>query len=417
MSRILNKEPENYTGPKNKLEAKIVCWVLRKMLGQNDILIFNKFFHKQENLKKRVVFFPPRLQQLFKILANPGLKFGETFQKGLWYTSNDDLFEVMKMFLQNTERPFFKYYDFLSKFKGLNYLLNQKIHVKYGTRKVKEHYNVSHIIYETILDEEMVYTCALFENTDINLKEAQIRKLNKIIERMSLPNKASVIEIGCGWGALARRIVRERTDVTYHGLSISQNQIEYCKTSDKKRLDDTQRHRIQYHCQDYLDFQASEKVDGVAVIGMMEHVGLSHYSKFFDKISSYLKPNGKAVVHTIIADYPGDSSSQWIQKYIFPGGRSPSVSEITTAVEKSSLKLKKIETYPPDNYEKTIIEWRKNLINNWPTCSKKLEKMGTPTVELEYIFRTWYFYLSAVQTMFNPKVLNYSVAHVVMDKD
>ena len=162
----------------------------------------------------------------------------------------------------------------------------------------------------------------------------------------------------------------------------------------------TQASRIEYRLEDYVDHDRSSYYDAVSVIGMIEHVGLGGYPQFFSKIHRLLKPGGKALIHTIVSPSPSVPSNRWIDKHIFSGGYTPSISELTRAAEKQPFRITCLFVYEPRHYRKTIECWLSNFERNAPMLRSYLFQVEHTEREVSRMMRTWMFYLSGVRNMF-----------------
>lgn len=419
MIALENRRPENYRPPKSRLGKRLVKAILPKMIGNENVYLdFEGGILPQEALNSRVVLAAPTFWKMMYILMSPRMQSGETFRRGEWYIRKGSLSELVEEMYKDKDRAFFRYFLFLSNFRGLKFALKQRLFVRFFTRKVKAHYNVDSDLYETFLDKEMVYTCAFFNEAGVDLFDAQMRKLDTIVSRMKLPSgNSKILEIGCGWGSLSRRLARTRPDVQYTGLTLAVEQIERAQQLDSERLTPEQLDRVEYLCEDYLDHEVDngDGYDGIAVIGMMEHVGLGHHETFLKKICGLLNNDRRAVIHTIIAGSSGEPTNSWIDRHIFHGGYAPSLAEIMLSVENCDCVVEDVFTYDPANYRKTIECWLENFLNEWETY--RLSKLSDWSDEKsDELFRIWYFYLSAVRNMFVPDAMSFRVAHVVVKK-
>lgn len=345
---------------------------------------------------------PPRLGTGLRILIAPNLWVGESYAAGLWYLKKGSLSEFLDVIRREAPPIFRKYYEFTAALKGIRHYLSQHLLNVHYTRKVRRHYEVDSKIYEMILDRELVYTCAFFERASQTLESAQQNKLAIAIARLELPEGSpKVLDIGCGWGATARAIVRSHDGAKVCGLSISENQIEWARERDGRVLSSDQRQRIEYRIEDYLDHKASEPYDAVIVIGMIEHVGLGGYETFFCRLHGFLKRGGTAVIHTIVSPIPGKPTNRWIDKHIFTGGYAPSVSELVRAIERHPFEITGLYLHRPSNYRLTIECWLDNLTANETPIIRYLQSEGTSEGEVEQFIRIWRFYLSGVRNMFS----------------
>ena len=390
------------------------------LIGSDRILIdYDDSFEPQMVPEGYVaVLAPPTLWGAFRILCAPTFQPGETYRRGGWYLKSGDLHTFIEELYQDKDRPFYKLFEFVSKFRGISFIAKQKLFTKYFTRKVRTHYELDPDIYAAILDEEMVYTCGFFEQNDDSLLDAQYCKLDRLLDRMQLPRgKISVLELGSGWGSFSRRLVMQNDLAEYVGLTISKEQIVRAKELDNQRLTGEQNGRITYRLEDYLDHECHVLggYDGIAVIGMMEHVGLGDYPNFLQKICSLLKPDRRAVIHTIIANKSGEPTNSWIDRHIFPGGYAPALAEVLSAAESINCKIEAVFTHEPENYRRTIEAWAENFLLNWQQYRE--DKISDwPDSKADELFRIWYFYLSAVRNMFSPGAMDFRIAHFVIRK-
>jgi cyclopropane-fatty-acyl-phospholipid synthase len=360
----------------------------------------------------------PRFWTALKLMVAPALWVGESFTTGSWYLSKGNLSEFLRVIRNDAPAAFRRYYEFTAAFKGLRYYLSQYLLNNYYTRKVKHHYEVDPNIYEMILDEEMVYTCAFFEVGSETLEFAQQYKLAAAISRMELSqNHPRILDIGCGWGATARALVKYHPSVEVCGLSLSGNQIEWARRKDSLSLSTEQLSRIEYRIEDYTDHDRNAYYDAVSVIGMIEHVGLGGYYHFFSSIYRFLKPGGTALVQTIVSPTPGEPTNRWIDRHIFTGGYAPATSELVTAIERHPFRVAGIHVYGPRHYRRTIECWIENFTRNAGSIASYLTASGSSPGEVEKFIRTWLFYLSGVRNMFaDDETLSHQVVQVCIKK-
>ena len=344
---------------------------------------------------------PPGLWTTLKILLAPTLWVGESYVAGSWYLKKGNLADFLELIKTEANATFKAYYYLLSGIKGLRFWLRQRALTRYYTRKVRSHYEVDSRVYELFLDKEMLYTCAFFLHDSNTLAEAQQNKLSAVIDRLSLPSHSPrVLDIGCGWGGMARAIVTRHDTAEVCGLTISERQITWAKQRDAHALSPSQLTQICYKLEDYVDHNRVEYYHAVSVIGMIEHVGLSGYGTFFDKIHNLLQPGGTAVIHTIISPVPAHPANAWIDRHIFTGGHTPSISEVARAAELHRFYISGIFVYPPKHYRRTIECWLRNFQDNLGSITQYLRETGYADREIEQFARTWIFYLSGVRNMF-----------------
>lgn len=415
-----NRRPRDYSVSKSRVAAYFLCKLLPYVVDSNRVQIDYNDDAEAESNPNDVEFIlaPPSAWALIKILLFPAFQGGETYRNGNWYLKRGELTRFLEELYSDQDRIFFRYFLLTYKAKYFSFLVQQKLFTKYFTRKVRSHYEFDSDLYSSFLDDEMVYTCAFFGNADDDLASAQIRKLDTVVSRMKLPDtEAMVLDIGCGWGSLSRRIVSTHSNVKYTGLTIAQTQIDRAKLLDGQRLTASQNERVDYRLEDYVDHISADNsgYDGISVIGMMEHVGLGHYNMFLQKICSLLKPKRRAVIHTIISGKSGEPTNTWIDRHIFHGGYAPSLAEITLAVEKCGCNIETVFVHEPKHYRRTLECWLSNFEVNWDEY-KKSKLSGWSDERSDELFRIWHFYLSAVRNMFVPEAMDFQVAHVVVIK-
>jgi cyclopropane-fatty-acyl-phospholipid synthase len=376
--------------------------------------------HDSTDFQRNVEFvvMPPRLWTALKMMCFPNLWVGESYVAGSWYLSRGNLCDFLWTVRSEAPTKFRRYYEFVAAFRGFRHYLEQYLLNHYYTRQVRSHYEVDSKVYEKILDEEMLYTCAFFENGVSTLSEAQRNKVSTSISRLGLGMEhTKVLDIGCGWGAVARALVKDHPGCDVCGLSISRNQIQWAVKKDTIALSAEQSNRIEYRVEDYTRHERENYYDAVLAIGMLEHVGLGGYDEFFLSLYKFLKPTGVALIHTIVAPKPARPTNRWVDRHIFTGGYAPAISELISAIERSSFRVTNIYVHPPNHYRKTIEYWLDNFSRNETSVAGFLMASGSSSSEAERFIRTWLFYLSGVRNMFSDgDPLSHQVVQVCIRK-
>lgn len=263
---------------------------------------------------------------------------------------------------------------------------------------VAHHYDLSSELYELFLDEDRQYSCAYFPTGKETLDEAQRKKKRHLTAKMLLKPGQHVLDIGSGWGGLSIHMAKSaNVDVT--GITLSEEQLAYANEKvHKHNLSD----RVRFALRDYRNETGS--YDRIISVGMFEHVGVSYYDKFFDKLSKLLKPDGVAVLHSIGRnDMPG-GSDPWINKYIFPGGYVPSLSEVFRSLEKVGMWVCDTEIWRI-HYADTLRKWRERFLAN---------RAKAVTLYDERFCRMWEFYLASCEVGFrnlNLMVFQMQISH------
>ena len=321
----------------------------------------------------------------YKLLINPDLYFGEAYMDGSLVIENGSISEFLELAFQNIGRGEINSFGYiLKKIKGtFRYLTNFNF-VKRSKENVAHHYDISDDLYEIFLDSKRQYSCGYFKNDDDTLETAQQNKINHIVKKLNIKSNQKVLDIGCGWGHLAIEIAKQsKCEVT--GITLSENQHRYAKAKAKEYNLENQ---VQFKLCDYRNLK--EKFDRVVSVGMFEHVGRKFYKTFFKQVNQLLKHNGLALIHTIGSINEPRDPQPWISKYIFPGGYTPSMSEVVGPIEKSGLIISDLEVLRM-HYAYTLKNWKERCITN----KSKITSMFD-----EKFFRMWEFYLASCEMVF-----------------
>jgi len=249
---------------------------------------------------------------------------------------------------------------------------------------VAHHYDLSDNLYDLFLDPKRQYSCGYYKNENNSLQTAQNNKIQHIIKKLNIQPNQKILDIGCGWGSLAIDIAKS-TNCEVTGITLSENQFDYCV---KKTKELNLENQVKLKLIDYREL--NEKFDRIVSIGMFEHVGRKFYRKFFKKVEKLLNDDGIALIHTIGSVNPPRDPHPWITKYIFPGGYTPSLSEVIMPIEKAGLIVSDIEVLKL-HYVYTLRHWKENCIKN----KEKIIEMFD-----ERFFRMWEFYLSGCEIAF-----------------
>ncbi|MDB4069911.1 cyclopropane-fatty-acyl-phospholipid synthase family protein [Candidatus Pelagibacter sp.] len=321
----------------------------------------------------------------YKLLYRPDLYFGEGYSDGDIVIENGTLTEFLDLALMNIGRGEINFFSqLINKLSGSYRYLTNFNFIKKSKMNVSHHYDLSDDLYDLFLDKKRQYSCGYFKNKNDTLEDAQNNKIQHIIKKLNIKPNQKVLDIGCGWGSLAIDIARSANcEVT--GITLSQKQLDYCL---KKVKELNLENQVTFKLMDYRELD--EKFDRIVSVGMFEHVGRKFYKKFFKQVEKLLSNNGISLVHTIGSVKPPRDPHPWITKYIFPGGYTPSLSEVTTPIEKAGLVVSDIEVLKL-HYSHTLRYWKENCIKN----KEKIIKMYD-----ERFFRMWEFYLAGCEIAF-----------------
>ncbi len=321
----------------------------------------------------------------YKLLVNPDLYFGEGYMDGSIIIENGSISEFLELAFKNIGRGEINTFGYiLKKIKGtIRYLTNFNFEKK-SKDNVAHHYDISDELYDLFLDSKRQYSCGYFKNDNDTLETAQQNKIDHIIKKLNIKSNQKVLDIGSGWGHLAIEIARQsKCEVT--GITLSENQFRYANAKAKEYNLENQ---VQFKLCDYRNLK--EKFDRVVSVGMFEHVGRKFYKTFFRQVNNLLKDNGLALIHTIGSINEPRDPQPWISKYIFPGGYTPSMSEVVGPIEKSGLIISDLEVLRM-HYAHTLKNWKERCIKN----KSKITSMFD-----EKFFRMWEFYLASCEMVF-----------------
>ena len=250
-------------------------------------------------------------------------------------------------------------------------------------KNVYHHYDIGNDFYRLWLDEQLAYTCAYFDRPDCTLEEAQIAKMDHVCRKLRLRPGDTVIEAGCGWGALALRMA-SRYGAKVRAFNISHEQIDYARQRAKtKGLAD----RVEFIEDDWRNIDG--KCDAFVSVGMLEHVGLANYRRLGEVIHRALTPHGRGLIHTIGRNrsLPMDP---WIERRIFPGSRPPTLGEINTIFEPYGFSVLDVENLRL-HYAETLTHW----LARFEASVDKIAEMFD-----ERFVRIWRLYLASSAAAF-----------------
>lgn len=306
------------------------------------------------------------------------LGLGESYMNGLWECPQLDEF-MYKVINANLGQAV------SSNLETFFYYLKSKIYNLQTITKAKEvaqkHYDIGNDLYEHMLDERMIYSCAYWNNAT-SLEEAQVEKLNLICRKLKLSPGQKVLDIGCGWGGFAK-FAAENYQVEVVGITISEEQAKLARKTCEKLP-------VTIRVEDYRNL--TDKFDRVVSIGMFEHVGYKNYETYMKVVHQVLKDDGLFLLHCIGSNETVTASDPWINKYIFPNGMIPSVAQIGKAIENKFI----LEDWQNIGlfYDRTLMEWLNRFKTTWPELKGKYD---------ERFYKMWVYYLSCCAASFRAK--------------
>ena len=330
---------------------------------------------------------------MMRLMTSGDLGFAEGYLAGEWSTPNIHSFLSAAGRRSNDTISFegLKPPQPLTKFR---HALNRN--TRRGSRRnIAAHYDLGNDFYRLWLDPGMMYSSAIYSSPGCSLEEAQRDKLDRVIDRLGLNGGERILEIGCGWGGLAERII-ERGGSHVTGLTLSTEQLDYARQRLAAR---GFAEKSDLRLQDYRDVGGT--YDRVVSVEMLEAVGEAYWPTFFENLRERLNPQGAAVLQVITIDQSRFESyrrrPEFIQRYIFPGGMLPTTGILEQQIEKAGLRLVSSEFFG-DSYARTLAEWHARFLEAWPAISA----LG---FDLRFK-RMWEYYLAYCRLGFEIGVLN-----------
>ncbi len=307
--------------------------------------------------------------EFYKMAITQGpLGVGESYMLGFWDVANLDEFisRVIQAHLDEKIRR---------KISLLFQLFTLKVFNPQSKKRAfivgERHYDLGNDLFRNMLDSRMNYSCGYWKNAR-SLDDAQENKLDLICRKLSLKPGMRVLDIGCGWGAFGK-YAAEKYNVEVVGITVSKQQVEYGRNLCTGLP-------VEFRLTDYRDM--NEKFDRIVSVGMFEHVGCKNYRIYFEVARRCIRDEGLFLLHTIGRIATLATLDPWTEKYIFPNGMLPSVTQIGKAVENLFV-MEDWHNFGSD-YDKTLMAWYRNFSRNW---EKIKDNYPDP------FFRMWKYYL------------------------
>lgn len=315
-----------------------------------------------------------------RILSKGSLGFGESYMDGLWDCLRlDQLFH--RLLNINIEEKLGGW----GRFHLMTQILRQRLFNLQSSKRAfqvgEQHYDIGNDVFEAMLDPTMSYSCAYWHQAE-NLEQAQINKLDMICRKLELKPGEKLLEIGCGWGGLAR-YAAENYGVDVLGITISKQQ-------QKMALERCAGLPVDIQLIDYRDLNG--EFDKIVSVGMFEHVGEKNYPVYFDTVNRLLKDDGLFLLHTIGIYKTIHRVDPWIDKYIFCNGKLPSAEQIS-AVLNQRLIVEDWHNFGHDYYL-TLMAWWEKFDAAWPKIASHYD---------ERFYRMWKYYLHSCAGFFKAR--------------
>jgi cyclopropane-fatty-acyl-phospholipid synthase len=321
----------------------------------------------------------------WSVLLDPELRFGEAYMEQGLVVEQGSIADILDLLLRNAsgQEPtawtrFLRYGRRLLRgvFK-LNNLLRAR-------RNAVHHYNIDSRLYRLFLDSDLQYSCAYFESPSVSIDDAQRAKKRHIAGKLLLDKPGlRVLDIGCGFGGLGLDLARA-AGASVVGVNLSDEQIRIAR--ERAAAEGLP---CDFRLQDYRNVM--ERFDRIVSVGMFEHVGKAYYPAFFKKAHALLNDDGVMLLHTIGRWDAPSITNAWVWKYIFPGGYTPTLSELTPVIEKAGFVITDIEVLRL-HYAMTLRHWRERFLARREDVLKIFD---------ERFIRMWEFYLAGFEASFH----------------
>jgi cyclopropane-fatty-acyl-phospholipid synthase len=320
------------------------------------------------------------------MVLNPELYLGELFMDGRLVVERGTIYDFLALLLRDAtfdERSLPM--RALGKMRLLTRNFMSRNNLRRARRNVAHHYDLDHRLYELFLDADRQYSCAYFERPDCTLDEAQLAKKRLVTAKLLVEPDSSVLDIGSGWGGLGLYIKQIGGAREVQGITLSTEQLEVARErAVRAGVGDS----VRFVLKDYREVEGS--FDRIVSVGMFEHVGPRFYDTYFSKCRALLKPDGVMLLHTIgHLDGPW-YPNPWLDKYIFPGGQLPALSEIVPAVERAGLLITDVECLRL-HYAATLASWRQRFMARREEARALYD---------ERFCRMWEYYLACCEAAF-----------------
>jgi cyclopropane-fatty-acyl-phospholipid synthase len=333
-----------------------------------------------------------RSAHFFRRLATRAkLALGESYTAGEW--DSDNLVAFFELLLRNAEVAR-KRHPHLRRFLEARPRVNRRTGFLRARQNIAYHYDLGNDLFRLFLDETMTYSCAIFEDEDEALEDAQLRKLRRVCEKLELGPGDHVLEIGCGWGSFAT-VAAGEFGARVTGITISPAQAELAR---ERIAEVGLADRVDIVERDYRLVEG--QFTKIVSIEMLEAIGEKQFESYFAACDRLLAPGGRACIQTILvpdrrfARYR--TTPDWIERYVFPGCLIPSLGALTDALKPTRLQLTGLEEIGA-NYAETLRRWRVRFHERLAAVAQ----LGYD----ERFRRTWDFYLAFCEAAFRTRTL------------
>lgn len=315
-----------------------------------------------------------------RVLTTGSLGFGEAYLDGWWECDRlDQLFH--RLLSVDADQCIDKWARLRLVSDVLRHALFNLQSAQRAFQVGEKHYDIGNDVFEAMLDPTMSYSCGYWSRAN-TLDDAQRDKLDLICRKLELRPGERLLDIGSGWGGLAR-FAAENYGVEVVGITISKEQQRLAR----ERCSGLP---VTFELMDYRDL--SGRFDKVVSVGMFEHVGPKNHDHYFSMVDRVLKEDGLFLLHTIGNHLTSRKTEPWMERYVFPNGRLPSAAEIACGLEGRFL-IEDWHSFGAD-YDRTLMTWWANFDRNWPALEQKYGKR---------FYRMWKYYLMSCAGFFRAR--------------
>lgn len=323
-----------------------------------------------------------------KAIANdPMLAVGEMYMDGRLIVEDGTIYDFLSLTKRNANvRAATRGAMLRHLWRSLRASVRKRVGLRQARANIAHHYDLDESLYRLFLDADMNYSCAYFEHEGQSLEAAQRAKQRHITGKLLSQPGARALDIGCGWGGMGLYL-SQVAELQTTGITLS---TEQARVSRARAEAAGVAARFDVRLTDYRDLD--ERFDHIVSIGMLEHVGLPQLDTYFAQVGRLLEKRGTALIHSMGRTKPAKYSHPFGEKYIFPGGYIPALSEVLPAVERAGLLVKDIEILPL-HYAETTRIWRERFMAN------RAEVLSLGTFDERFV-RMWEIYLAASEASF-----------------
>jgi cyclopropane-fatty-acyl-phospholipid synthase len=325
----------------------------------------------------------------WRILLDPEMALGELYMDQTLLVERGSIADLLAILLSQPDLATPGWGKLQHVWRYVTRHIQQFNSRKRSRRNVAHHYNLDGRLYALFLDADRQYSCAYYESPDASLDDAQLAKKRHLAAKLLIRPGMNVLDIGCGWGGMALYLA-EMTRANATGITLSEEQLGAAQNrAAEKDLSASAKFRLE----DYRDTKGP--FDRIISVGMFEHVGVDYYDTFFRHCADLLGDDGVMMLHSIGRPEGPGITSPWIDKYIFPGGYIPALSEVLPAIERAGLLVNDIEILRL-HYAETIKAWRSRFLARREEAERLYDAR---------FVRMWDFYLASSEMSFRKQAM------------